>query len=205
MSQPQTKTTMLIGLTTILLAIGSLLISVPSLASAIFASGLNNQSGQENLNAFLNNHEEDLGTYLDRFQGRSLFFRPPAPAKKVVIQETIESKVESPKPLGPPTTYTGPKVIGVFGNVVWFRDNLKIPVGEESSGVKVLENNAPWSVKLAHAGGEYDVPIFSDRIKDSDEFSNPLKLKSIPGITYDDNKTDSDNSADNKKRGIVRQ
>lgn len=205
MSQPQNKTTMLVGLATIALAIGSLLISVPSLASAIFASGLNNQSGQGDLNAFLNNHEEDIGSYLNRFQGRSLFFRPPAPRKVVKKPIAIPNTVEKPIKLGPPTTYTGPKVIGVFGNVVWFRDNLKIPAGEESSGVKVLEINAPWSVKLAHAGGEYDVPIFSDRIKDSDEFSNPLNLKAIPGIIYDKENNDSDNSGDIKKRERVRQ
>lgn len=201
----QTKTPMLIGLATIVLAIGSLMISVPSLASAIFASGLNNQSDQGTLNAFLNNHEEDIDTYLDRFQGRSLFFRPSPPVKKVVIPKTTQKPDKKPEPLGPPKTYTGPKVIGVFGNVVWFKDNLKIPVGEEIKGVTVLQNNAPWSVKLAHAGGEYDVPIFSDRLIDSNEFSTPLKLKSTPGITFENDKTNSDNSSDNKKKERVQQ
>lgn len=212
MSQKQTNTRTLIGLAAIAIAIGSLLLTVPSLASAIFASRLNSQSGQDNLNALLTSHQEDLGSYLNRFEGRSLFFRPsPYTVKAKNIEPKTETKPVDPKPTGPSVTYKGPKVIGVYGNVVWFKDNLKIPVGEENDGVKVLEINAPWTVKLAHKDGEYDVPIFSDRLTDSDEFSKPLKLKSIPGITYDDDPAasedagDAGNSRDKVKRERVQQ
>ena len=207
MNQKQTNTRTIIGLAAIALAIGSLLITLPSLASAIFASSLNNQSGQGNLSALLTNHEEDLDTYLDRFEGRSLFFRPkPYPVKTKHVEPKTETKTIDDKPSGPPPTYTGPKVIGAFGSEVWFKDNLKIPVGEEKQRVKVLQINAPWTVKLAHAGGEYVVPIFSDRLTDSDEFSIPLKLKSIPGITYEEeDPAESDNSGDDKKRERVQQ
>lgn len=208
MSQKQTNTRTLIGLATIALAIGSLLLTVPSLASAIFASSLNSQSGQDNLNALLTTHQEDLDTYLNRFEGRSLFFRPsPYPTPAPPRRDEPETIVIQPK-TGPPSKYDGPKVIGVYGNEVWFKDNLKIPVGEENDGVKVLQINAPWTVKLAYAGGEYDVSIFSDRLTDSDEFSNPLKLKSIPGITYDDDPADSEDagdSGDKVKRERVQQ
>ena len=206
MSQKQTNTRTIIGLTAIALAIGSLLITLPSLASAIFASSFTSQSGQGNLSALLTNHEEDLDTYLDRFEGRSLFFRPtPYPPPAQPRKETPKEDVKPPK-LGPPPTYTGPKVIGAFGSEVWFKDNLKIPVGEEKNRVKVLQINAPWTVKLGHAGGEYVVPIFSDRLTDSDEFSSPLKLKSIPGITYEEeDPAESDNSGDDKKRERVQQ
>lgn len=205
MSQKQTNTRMLIGLVTFVLAIASLLLTVPSLASAIFAASLNSQDHQDNLSAFLTNHEEDLDTYLDRFEGRSLFFKPLPPPRPVPKRTITPESVEPIGPSGPPSTYGGPKVIGVYGIVVWFKDNLKIPVGEEKGGVKVLQINAPWTVKLGHAGGEYDVPIFSNRLTDSDEFSSPLKLKSIPGIIYEEDPADSDNSGDNIKRERVQQ
>lgn len=202
MSQKQTNTRTLIGLATIALAIGSLLLTVPSLASAIFASSLNSQSGQDNLNALLTSHEEDLDTYLNRFEGRSLFFRPsPYAVKAKNIKPKTETKTVDPKQSGPPSTYIGPKVTGVYGNEVWFKDNLKILIGEENDGVTVLQINAPWTVKLAHKGGEYDVSIFSDRLTNSDEFSNPLKLKSMPGIIYDDDPADSEDAGDAEDSG----
>lgn len=206
MSQKQTNTRTIIGLTAIALAIGSLLITMPSLASAIFAPSLSSQSDQGNLSALLTNHKEDLDTYLNRFEGRSLFFRPKPYPPPVVARKTTPVIDEIKTEIGPPSTYTGPKVIGAFGNEVWFKDNLKIPIGEEKNRVKVLQINAPWTVKLGHAGGEYVVPIFSDRLTDSDEFSSPLKLKSIPGITYEkEDPAESDNSGDDKKRERVQQ
>lgn len=206
MNQQRINTRTLIGLGAIAIAIVSLLITVPSLASAIFATGPDSQSYQSNLSALLINHEEDLDAYLDRFEGRSLFFKPiPYTAKVIAKAPESAPKTVDPKPLVPPRTYTGPKVIGVFGDEVWFRDNLKIRVGEEGKGVKVLQNNAPWTVKLAHRGGEYDVAIFSDRLIGSGEFSNPLELKSTPGIIYDKDPADSENSGDDKKRERVQQ
>ncbi len=201
-----TNTRTLIGLVAIAIAIGSLLLTLPSLASAIFATGLNNESDKNELSALLTNHEKDLNTYLDRFEGRSLFFKPlPYPKKLPKTVYTPKVEETAPEPLPPPRTYTGPKVTGVVGDVVWFKDKLKIRVGEESKGVKVLQNNAPWTVKLGHAGGEYDVPIFSERLTDSDEFSDPLKLKSTPGIIYDNDLENSDNSGDKTKRERVQQ
>lgn len=206
MSQKQTNTRTIVGLTAIALAIGSLLITMPSLASAIFASSLTSHSDQDNLSAFLTSHEKDLDTYLDRFEGRSLFFRPkPYPTSAPPPKDTLKKEAIKTE-IGPPPTYTGPKVIGAFGSEVWFKDNLKIPIGDEKNRVKVLQINAPWTVKLGHAGGEYVVPIFSDRLTDSDEFSSPLKLKSIPGITYEEkDPAESDNSGDDKKRERVQQ
>lgn len=206
MSQKQTNTRLLVGLVSVALAIGSLLLTVPSLASAIFASSLDSQSDRDNLSAFLTSHEEDLDSYLNRFEGRSLFFRPPPyPVKTKYVEPEKEIEHVDPIKAGPPPTYTGPKVIGAYGIVVWFKDNLKIPVGEESDGVKVLQINAPWTVKLKHDGGEYVVPIFSDRLNEGSGFSTPLNLKSTPGITYEEDPEESDTSGDKIERERVQQ
>ena len=206
MSQKQINTRMIIGVITVVLAIASLLLTVPSLASAIFAKSIDSQSGQDDLIVLLTDHEEDIDTYLNRFEGRSMFFRPPPfPVVKEPKAPIADPTPVTPIKTGPPPTYGGPKVLGAYGQVVWFKDNLKVRVGEEGGGVKVLEINAPWTVKLGHKDGEYDVPIFSDRLTDSDEFSSPLDLKSLPGVTFDDDPADSDNSGDNKKRERLQQ
>ncbi len=55
-------------------------------------------------------------------------------------------------------------------------------VGEEGDGVKVLASNPPWTVKLAYAGGEYDVPVFKDY--QTTFSSNSLTERPTPGIVF---------------------
>ncbi|MFZ9880466.1 MAG: hypothetical protein ACO3QC_03585, partial [Phycisphaerales bacterium] len=43
-------------------------------------------------------------------------------------------------------------------DVVFFGE-MKVRLGETEAGVKVLGINAPYSVRLGHKGGEYDVPL----------------------------------------------
>ncbi len=102
-------------------------------------------------------------------------------------KQTTAKKPDLPTPPPPsPMTYGGPAVIAVIGDQVWFKskDNLKLRVGEEGAGVKVLASNPPWTVKLAYAGGEYDVAIFKDY---QTEFSsNSLTERPTPGIVFAD-------------------
>lgn len=164
-----------------------LVVPLPGLLEAMFTTSIGQDSAGENMQAYLAAHDRDLATYRERFEGRSLFFRPPAPAVKPALEPRSEKKPDPPPP--PPLipmTYGGPVVIAVIGDQVWFKskDNLKLRVGEEGAGVKVLASNPPWTVKLAYAGGEYDVPVFKDY---QTEFSsNSLTERPTPGIVFAD-------------------
>lgn len=118
----------------------------------------------------LKKHEQLAKVDRDRFDGRSAFFMPPAPVRNIP-KPPPPPKIE--KPLPPPAPvipaeYGGKKPIAVLGPIVYF-DNFQIKVGEESNGIKVLSTNAPWSVKLAHDGGEYEVSLWDPK---KDDFLN---------------------------------
>lgn len=158
---------------------------LPGLLAAMFTTSIGQDSAGENMQAYLAAHDRDLATYRERFEGRSLFFRPPAPAVKPAPKPRSENKPEAPLPPPPiPMSYGGPVVIAVIGDQVWFKskDNLRLGVGEEGAGVKVLASNPPWTVKLGYAGGEYDVPVFKNY---QTEFSSsPLTERPTPGIVF---------------------
>ena len=160
---------------------------LPGLLAAMFTTSIGQDSAGENMQAYLAAHDRDLATYRERFEGRSLFFRPPAPAVKPAPKPRSENKPEAPPPPPPiPMSYGGPVVIAVIGDQVWFKskDNLRLRVGEEGAGVKVLASNPPWTVKLGYAGGEYDVPVFKNY---QTEFSsNSLTERPTPGIVFAD-------------------
>ena len=162
-----------------------LVVPLPGLLAAMFTTSIGEDSAGENMQAYLAAHDRDLATYRDRFEGRSLFFRPPAPVVRLASTQRSEKEPDLPPPPPPvPTTYGGPVVIAVLGDQVWFKSkgNLKLRVGEEGAGVKVLASNPPWTVKLAYAGGEYDVPVFKDyQTKFS---SNSLTQRPTPGIVF---------------------
>lgn len=157
---------------------------LPGLLGAMFTTSIGQDRAGENMQAYLAAHETDLAIYRERFEGRSLFFRPPAPPRPAPMKKSEKKPDATRLPPPIPTTYGGPVVIAAIGDQVWFKskDNLKLRVGEEGSGVKVLASNPPWTVKLAYAGGEYDVPIFKNyKTKFS---SNPLTERPTPGIVF---------------------
>ena len=164
-----------------------LVVPLPGLLEAMFTTSIGQDSAGENMQAYLAAHDRDLATYRERFEGRSLFFRPRAPAVKPPPKQTTAKKPDLPTPPPPiPMTYGGPAVIAVIGDQVWFKgkDNLRLRVGEEGAGIKVLASNPPWTVNLAYAGGEYDVPVFKDY---QTEFSsNSLTERPTPGIVFAD-------------------
>ncbi len=164
-----------------------LVLPLPGLLAAMFTTGIGDNSAGENMQAYLTAHDRDLATYRERFEGRSLFFRPPAPAVKPAPKPPSKKEPDAlPPPPLIPMAYGGPVVIAVIGDQVWFKnkDNLRLRVGEEGAGVKVLASNPPWTVNLAYAGGEYDVPVFKDY---QTEFSsNSLTERPTPGIVFAD-------------------
>src|SRR5690606_22289774 len=106
-------------------------------------------------------HVEAMKTYQDRFNGRSIFYKPPPkvvyrpPAK--VDPPKIERPLELPKP-SISATYNGPTPFGFNADGVYFRSSgageppLFIPVGEERKGIRVISIDPPWSVKVAYQG-----------------------------------------------------
>ena len=162
-----------------------LVVPLPGLLAAMFTTSIGQDRAGVNMQAYLAAHDRDLATYRERFEGRSLFFRPPAPVVRLASTQRSEKEPDPPPPPPPvPKTYGGPVVIAVIGDQVWFKskDNLQLRVGEEGSGVKVLASNPPWTVRLAYAGGEYDVPVFKDY--QTTFSSNSLTERPTPGIVF---------------------
>lgn len=131
----------------------------------------------------LKRHGEIAQVSTKRFDGRSAFFTPPAPVRKPPKPTKPPEPPKPPPPPPPPPVpreYTGPKPVGAIGPLIYFADSTQIRVGEERGGVKVISSAAPWSVKLAHGGGEYDVPFWS---KGREEFFNNSDWKNAKGST----------------------
>jgi len=153
------------------------------LLGSIFTFG-SSSDPSESLADALKQHETLAALETKRFTGRSAFFAPSPPVRKNPKPVKPVTPPIPPPPPPPliPAEYAGPKPIGAMGETVFFADNVQLKIGEEKNGVKVIATTVPWSVKLAHSGGEYDVPLWG---KNKEEFFNgdwsTLKA-SIPGI-----------------------
>lgn len=120
--------------------------------------------------------QKDEGNLLEtsraRFVGRSMYQLPPAPVRrpKIVEQPKPVAPPPDPGPPPPPASYTGPAPTSVFGDYVMFSTlsdaDKRIKLGETKSGIKVLEINAPYSVRLGYQRGEYTVNLWP-RINES--------------------------------------
>lgn len=173
-----------VGAAAVVVLAGYALWTASGLLGSIFTFG-SSSDPSEGLTDSLKRYEQLAAVDAKRFNGRSAFFSPPAPVRKAPKPVKPPEPPKPPPPPPPPAApreYAGPKPIGAVGSLVFFADNSQIRVGEEKGGVKVLSSEAPWSVKLAHGGGEYDVPLWT---KGKEEFFNGdwSALKgSVPGI-----------------------
>ncbi|MGP1347842.1 MAG: hypothetical protein ACTS3F_14390 [Phycisphaerales bacterium] len=117
--------------------------------------------------AWAERYEQRVATNRDRLTGRSPFFTPPAPPPppppppppRPVVEEDDEDDAPPPPP-PPPSRYSGPAIIAMMGDVVWFENDRRLRIGEEASGVTVVSTRPPWSAKLRWNGVEFDVPLF---------------------------------------------
>ena len=124
---------------------------VPALFGALGTPRLAEDKTTALLDEYLADHEADLESYRKRFDGRSFFFKPRPPRRERAVRAPTprDDKPEEVKPAGPPKSYTGPTIIFVLGNEVFFHGGLRLRVGdEEKEGVTVIASNAPWSVTL---------------------------------------------------------
>jgi hypothetical protein len=184
-----------LSLAALLIAVVVVLATVPSLLVAAFGFGTGGSEPGERIAALTALHEKKVKESLDRFNGRSAFFRPPplyvAPPPTPPKAED-EPPPPPPPPPGPPANYTGPSLKAIFGDQAWFmapntnEKTLYLAVGQEdpNSGVKLLSTNPPWSVKVAHKGGEYDVELFKNVFEPYFSGAKTTSRPPLPGLFF---------------------
>ncbi len=153
-----------------------LLMGLATLIGSAFGRGTGDAEPKKELDKLVALHNDSMKNWQDQFNGRSVFFKPLAP-----IPPAPPPPKNPPPPVivdpGPPPidpVYRGPSISFAYADTVYFNpatasDNVKylrIRVGEEKSGIKVISCNLPWSVKVAYKGGEYDVKIFDKNAED---------------------------------------
>ncbi len=177
---------------TLLVALVILAVQLPAVLEAAFGPGLGTDEPREVVTQLIKVHDEEMERYQTRFNGRSLFFTPPrrraaprdpGPVVKVAPIPVPVAPTEPP----PSPVYTGPSVIGILGDEVWFRapragkGGLRIRVGEEPrEGITVLATNPPWSVKLGYQRGEYDIDVWKTDFPSIERSAPPRQP--IPGL-----------------------
>ena len=187
------NTPLLLSVASGLLAAAVTAAHLPALLGALFTPRLEQDPTRDRLAEYLIDHEADLLTYENRFNGRSLFVRPKPPPRIVPIVEAPKDEPQEidPPPPPPPANYTGPRVLAVLGDEVWFQtkwrngpwegESLRLRVGQEGEGVKVIATDPPWTVRLGHAGDEYDVPLLERTFPDR-HLIPPHAMGTIPGL-----------------------
>jgi hypothetical protein len=158
------------SLAALIVGVVVVLTGLSAIVSAAFGPGVGKIQPQDEMNALVAQHNEKLQLWQDRLNGRSPFFKPPAP---VVVQK-VEPKPEPVrisepvKDPGPPPRYEGPPIAFAYADVVYFNSMnqgdgkvTRVRVGEEQSGLRVISTSLPWTVKVGFKGGEYDVPLFN--------------------------------------------
>lgn len=145
-------------------------------------SPLLQQGATESVNAKISPLVEKYDHYvavdIARFNGRSAFFKPiriapPEPPRREVVQTpdpepVVTSPVIDSGPPPAPAIYTGPDLIAIIGEEAWFRGSgsgpeavIRLKVGEEQDGLKLVKTTPPAMVSVEHRRGEYEIDLFS--------------------------------------------
>lgn len=199
---------LLASMIAIVLVAGFVIMAIPSLTTAVFIGAGGESDPDAKLSRLIARHDDAKQTYVDRFNGRSLFFKPkmpepPRPPK--VVEEKPEERpvvvqrpVEPPGPKDAPSEYGGPAPIGIVGGYVWFAangdDEMMVAVGDEIAGqdakvIEIISGNLvkmQWT-KRGHKPGEYEVAIFdsptfaSSEPKAAGDGPHDLNLVGTPG------------------------
>jgi hypothetical protein len=147
---------------------------------AVFASGVS----EDETDPFA-----DLGSESDalfetsrkRYDGRSMYALPTPPVRRPPPPPPRPPEPPKPPPGPPPApaSYTGPAPTAIVGDFVYF-GALRVKLGEERDGIKVVSIDAPYSIKVEHMRGNYTVPFWS-RI-DARLLRGATAMGSVPGI-----------------------
>lgn len=171
--------------TSIVLIVLVLVSTMPPLLVAAFGFGPGDPELETMLDSLMTEHDEMMTTYQARFNGRSVFYTPPPTPKPVVrkprpsapakLIKTVAEPTPAEDPISP--TYTGPSIMAIFGEEVWFAGSgyqkgiLRITVGEEKNDIRIVATDPPWSATVQYKNGEYEVSLFE--VKDLG-FDEPL-------------------------------
>jgi hypothetical protein len=151
-----------------------LCIAFAAIISPFFAQAGDTPSNSRMV-ALVVQYDENNAADIARFNGRSAFFKPiriarPTPPPPPKIEVADLPPPPPPAPVGPPpapATYTGPKLIAIIGNEAWFRNGsgsspvIRLQMGEEKDGLKLLSTLEPTMVKVQHRRGTYEIDLFS--------------------------------------------
>ncbi|MGI9014608.1 MAG: hypothetical protein ACR2GY_10215 [Phycisphaerales bacterium] len=161
-----------ISMGAILICVIVVLLNLAPVLSTLFTTAPSEEDHQARIAKLSRDHQIELATYRDRFEGRSPFFVPPAPPP-----------VRGPDPEPPPppvqrdmgaaSAYAGPLTAPqLLADRVLFRNGsstVGLLPGQSISGVRVVKVTPPVSVTVAwtapstptakYTEGEYDLPI----------------------------------------------
>jgi hypothetical protein len=160
-----------ISLAGIVIGAGVVLLTGPGVLGAIFSPSSRDIAGEKEKAESLALHTDSVKGFQGRVEGRSPFFVPLPPPTTIVKapvlkkpDETTIIKDDTPPP--PPPDYTGPALVGILGEHAFFAGSpdFVVDIGAETQGVKVLDIAGPWTVKVAHKGGEYDVHLLDPEL-----------------------------------------
>lgn len=156
-----------VSLAAIAVVVFVIIAQAPPVLKALFSSGASEEQTLSSLRDHLAKHEEVVKTHVDRFNGRSIFYRPqawplpPPPPELIQVRTPDPEPREHTKPI--PLSYEGPAVIALLGSEVMFVGGDRVRLGQTGrNGVKVVEIRPPFTVKLGYSGGEYDVRLFTN-------------------------------------------
>jgi hypothetical protein len=154
-----------------LIAIGILSIAVVANLVPVLSEALSPKPSAravvDEVTRLMTEHDETQMVYRDRFNGRSVFFEPPARKKPPPPTPPITDivKVDQPEkvdlePPPAPARYGGPAIVAILGDTVWFEGGKRVAVGEEVDGIEVVALNSAWSAQIGWSRGEYAVSIY---------------------------------------------
>ena len=91
-----------------------------------------------------------------QINGRQLFLLP-APAPVAVDDTPSDEPATEPTT---PTVYSGPSIVAMVNDAVWFSNGARIATGEKDGDIKIVSIDAPWSAQVQWRGSEFTVKLF---------------------------------------------
>jgi len=149
--------------------------AVSTIGSPIFQQSAADTTTSKNTDSLVEKYNSYVAVDIARFNGRSAFFKPiriappTKPAPPVVVKEEEEEEVIYVPPVQTaPPTYMGPPLIAIIGEEAWFRGSgsgakavIRLLVGEEQDGLKLVGTTLPSMVTIEHRTGIYEIDLFS--------------------------------------------
>ena len=151
--------------------------AVFTISSPFFSTATINKS-ESKTNTLVEMYNKQVAVDIARFNGRSAFFKPiriapptPPPSQAVETIPTPQPVITTPPPgpPPPPATYMGPQLIAIIGDEAWFRSSgtsseavIRLKIGEEKDGLKLVKTTLPSMVTVEHRRGEYVIDLFTN-------------------------------------------